>query len=224
MLKVVVYDSGYGGEFLADRLEEELPILDIERVIDWRNAEKILTNPRAARKIAERDLKEFIGKADLIIFANHLLTITSLNYFRKKYSNQKFLGLLLKKPDTFVKRHILILTTKAVARTIKYQLFILGIKRKTKTLAMDSWPAKIDDGVLDVEEIRNAIKKVIKKGSFHPEEVILACSQFEDIKPDLKKVLGQNLKIHDSFNDLIRDTCKILCIRGNTGRKAKSRA
>ena len=41
MLKVVVFDSGYGGELFADYLEEELPLVDIVRVIDWRNADKM---------------------------------------------------------------------------------------------------------------------------------------------------------------------------------------
>ena len=49
MLKVVVFDGGYGGEFFADQLEAELPILDIIRVIDWRNAEGLLASPRKAR-------------------------------------------------------------------------------------------------------------------------------------------------------------------------------
>ena len=220
MLKVVVFDSGYGGEFLADRLEEELPILGVERVIDWRNAEKILLSARSARKVAEEDLAPHIGKVDLIVFANHLLTITSLKYFQKKYPNQKFSGLFLKKPDTFKKRDTLILTTRAVTRTMGYQMFVMGMGRKTRTLAVDEWPSKIDDGNLDPKEIENTLKKVTRHSNFHPQEVVLACAQFDDIKSDLRKILGQNLKIHDSFSDLIRNTCKILDIRGNTGRKA----
>ena len=124
MLKVVVFDSGYGGEFFADQLEKELPILDVVRVIDWRNADPILSSPRKARKIAKADLRPYIGKVDLIIFANHLLTLTSLKHFQRKYRNQKFLGLGLKLPDTFVKRDVLILTTKAVTKTINYYNFI----------------------------------------------------------------------------------------------------
>ena len=70
MLKIVIFDSGYGGEFFADRLKAELPIVEIIRVIDWRNAEKILSSPRDARNIARDSLRPYIGKVDLIIFAN----------------------------------------------------------------------------------------------------------------------------------------------------------
>ena len=51
MIKVLIFDSGYGGELFADWLNEEMPILDIIRIIDWRNAETIL---EAARKSSEK--------------------------------------------------------------------------------------------------------------------------------------------------------------------------
>lgn len=221
MLKVVVFDSGYGGEFFADELKEELPIIEIIRVIDWRNADKILSHPKEARKIAEKSLRPYIGKVDLIIFANHLLSITSLKYFQKKYKTQKFLGLSLKRPDTLKKRNALILTTKAVTKTFNYKTFLFRIKRKSKTLALDSWPLKIDNGELSKDEIAETLKRFYLKTNFTPKEIILACSQFNDIKKDLKEIFGRNIKLYDSFHDLILLTCKILNIRGGTGKKNK---
>ncbi len=219
MLKVVVFDGGYGGEFFADQLEETVPVLKVIRVIDWRNADSILVSPRKARKIADAALRPYIGKVDLIIFANHMLTLTSLKFFRRKYHNQKFIGLKLKQPDTFIKRDTLILTTRTVARTINYHNFVFRMRRKSRTLVRDDWPSAIDDGELTEEEIRRVLESVIIKGNFKPEEVILACSQFSDIKNELKNILGQNLKIYDSFPDTIRETCKTLKIRGGTGKK-----
>ena len=82
MLKIVVFDGGYGGEIFADYLQENLPIVETIRVIDWRNAEKILLKAKDARRVADAALRPYIGKVDLIIFANYLITITSLKYFR----------------------------------------------------------------------------------------------------------------------------------------------
>ena len=214
MLKVVVFDGGYGGEFFADQLEEEVPIIEVIRVIDWRNAKQLLTSPRNARKVAQNALRPYIGKVDLIILANHLLTITSLKYFKRKYKEQKFIGLNLQSPDTFVKRDVLILTTKAVTRTINYHNFIFQIRRKSLTLALDEWPAEIDDGELTEQKIRDTLENSLIKKNIHPGEIILACSQFNDIKPILRDIFGHNLKIYDSFNTTIRNTCKILRIRG----------
>ena len=215
MLKIVVFDSGYGGEFFADRLEEELPVIEIIRVIDWRNADKFLKNPKEARRLAVQDLRPYIGKVDLIIFANYLLSITSLKYFRRKYKNQRFIGLSLIKSTLPPKDNTLILTTKAVTKTINYHNFVFHLHRKTKTIILDSWPAKIDDGELTISEIKETLEPYINRSS-RSQEIFLICSQFYDLKSELIKLFGRNLKIHDDFSTLIRETCRVLKIRGGT--------
>ena len=124
MLKVLVFDSGFGGELFADKLEEELPVVEVIRIIDWRNAKKLQNNPIKSRAIIKKDLKSYINKVDLIVFANHFLSITNLNYFKRKYRKQMFLGMKLKKPDSFIERDVLILTTSAVARTLSFHKFV----------------------------------------------------------------------------------------------------
>ena len=219
MLKIVVFDSGYGGELFADFLQEKLPIVQVIRVIDWRNADKILTKPRDARKVTELAIGPYIGKVDLIIFVNHLLTITSLKYFKRKYNNQKFLGLDLKRPSDFAERDTLILTTKAVMHTINYYNFLFRLKCRAKTIALDSWPAKIDDGELTIEEIKEVLKSFSSKEKIYPKNIILACSQFSDIKSELRSCFGYNIKIYDSFDDSYRKACRALRIRGGIAKK-----
>ena len=213
MLKVVVYDCGYGGEIFADRLEAELPVIKVIRVIDWRNAEKIQADPKDARKIAKADLRPYIGRVDLIILANHLLTLTSLKHFRRKYKNQRFIGLTLRKPTSPPKESTIILTTKAITRTISYYNFILHLKKRVKIFILDTWPSKIDDGELTEQEIRQTFSDV-KVSNRNSQEIFLICSQFMDLESDLVKIFGQNLKIHDGYKELYRETCRALRIRG----------
>lgn len=220
MLKAVIFDCGYGGEFFADRLEEEISVIDVIRVIDWRNAEVYLKDYRAARELASIALRPYIGKVDLIVIANHLLSITSLKYFRKKYPNQKFIGLALKEPDTFIQRDTVILTTKALSKTMEYHGFVFRLKRRVKTMVVDDWPDKIDDGILDRSEILETFSRFMVKKGITPQEIILGCSHFEDIKNDLKTIFGRKLRIYSSFDDTIRETCKLLKIRGSV-RKMK---
>lgn len=221
MLKVVVFDSGYGGELFADKLEEEFPVLDVIRVIDWRNADVIQNNPREARQKAVVALRPYLGRVDLIIFANHLLTITSLRFFRRKYKNQKFLGFGLPLPSTFLERPTVVLTTRSVARTISYRNYLFKLKRKIETLCLDDWPALIDDGELTDNMVYRVFEQFNHKRRYLPCELILACSQFSDILPMLKNTLGQQIKIHDSFQDTVTDICKILKIRGGVKKHKK---
>lgn len=221
MLKVVVFDSGYGGELFADRLEQDLPIVEVIRVIDWRHADQIQSSPRKAREFAEIALRPYIGKVDLIIFANCLLSVTSLRHFERRYGKQKFIGLGLKIPDSPIKRNTLVLATKPITKTFAYHAFLFRAKRKTKTLTLDDWPAKIDDGELSEPEIHQTLKCFSAKSHLRPGEIVLACTHFNDFKPILRDVFGRNLKVYDSFGDAVNKVCKTLKIRGGTGRKAK---
>lgn len=221
MLKVVVFDGGYGGELFADKLEEEIPVIEVIRVIDWRNADRLLMSAKDARRVAREALRSYIGQVDLIVFANHLLSVTSLKYFRRKYRMQKFVGLELKKPDTFMNRETLIMTTKAVMRTFEYYNYLFRLKRDCKTLTLDDWPNKIDDGELGVEEIKNVLNGFICEKKFCPKEVILLCAQFCDVRNEIRKVIGNNIRIYDSFDDCVKNVCKTLGIRGGVGRRIK---
>ena len=220
MLKIVVFDGGFGGELFADKLEEALPVVEVIRVIDWRNAEALVIKARSARQVAEKALGPYLGKVDLIVLANHLLTVTSLRYFRRKYPKQKFIGLPIEEPKRPIKREILILTTRAVARTFNYRHFVWKLRIKSKTLALDTWPAKIDDGELTGAEIVKTLESVAVMRE-KPMDIILACAQFSDIKDELSEYFKSNVKVYDSFDTTIREICRVLKIRGGVGRKRR---
>ena len=124
MLKIAIFDSGFGGELFADELQEKLDVVEVIRVIDWRNAEGILKDKKAAREKAEAALRPYIGNVDLIILANYFVTATSLGYFRKKYKDQKFLGFELKHPGTFIDRNTVILGTEALTKTLAFRNYL----------------------------------------------------------------------------------------------------
>ncbi len=221
MLKVVIFDSGYGGESIADRLSEEIPVIDVIRVIDWRHAKEIQESAKEARSFAEEALRPYIGKVDLIIFANYLLSITSLKYFAKKYENQEFLGLGLEKPCTFVKRDTLILTTQAITKTFTFKSFIFGLRNKAKVLTLEDWPARIDDGELQFDEIKEVIRSGLTSPDGSPVDLILMCSQFIDIAPELKKAVTGNVQICDGTREIFSSIYKKLHLRGGSGRKLR---
>lgn len=184
MLKVVVFDSGSGGEALADKLEREIPTLEVIRVIDWRHAE-VFDSAHKARKLTEEALRPYIGTVDLIVLANYLLTFTSLKYFRHKYPKQKFMGLHLPNTNTNTKtitknitskntatkitrtstrintinhhKPLLVLTTTSINHTIKFQKYMYKLHRPTTILRLDDWPELIDNGELTIDTVKQTI-------------------------------------------------------------------
>lgn len=222
MLKVVIFDSGYGGENIADQLAEEIPVIEIIRVIDWRHAKEIQSSAKDARYFAEEALRPYIGKVDLIIFANYLLSITSLKYFKRKYEKQKFLGLGLERPCSFVKKDTLILTTRAVAKTFTFRSFTFTLRNSPKILILEDWPARIDDGELPFDEIKKVIQQNLSIPDDSPVDIILACSQFIDIRSELEKTTKGNVQICDGTREVFSAIYKKLRLRGGSGRKTLS--
>ena len=90
--------------------------------------------------------------------------------------------------------------------------------RDVCTLTLDEWPEKIDDGELTDVEI-GRMTKTLEDAKFKTEEIILACAQFNDIKEDLKKVFGGNVRIYDSFDMTFRRIYKVLRLRGGMLKK-----
>lgn len=218
MLKVVVYDNGYGGELFADRLESELPILDVIRVIDWRNAHIVQSSPRKARKLIETTLRPYLGEVDLIIFANYLIASTNLKYFTNKYKEQAFLGLHLPKSSSVSKQEVLVLGTKTLAKRIFFRNYLFRLSARATMVYLDEWQTAIDDGELTSDDIKKKFVHLLKRG-YMPEGIILTSSNFYDIKPELRSVFKNNIKIYDDFTVLIDQTCRALKIRGGCVRK-----
>ena len=231
MLKVVVFDGGYGGEIFADFLEQSLPVVETIRVIDWRNAGRLLESPRKARRVAKDALRPYIGRADLVVIANHLVALTGLKYLRKVFPKQEFIGLelpelkehgpdWLKAKERETESKLIVLTTEALRKTLEFQKYLFRLKRRAVVITEDDWVGLIDDGELTrtVIELAFCEKGIIKDSS--RKEIILACSQFNDLKPVLRKIFGlKHTRIYDSFDDAILEVNRVLKIRG--GRRKK---
>ena len=85
MLKIVIFDSGYGGEDFADRLESELPTTEIIRVIDRKSTDQVLKSTKNARALAEKALLPFIGKVvpfHIYVIVCQLKGIHDVNFIR----------------------------------------------------------------------------------------------------------------------------------------------
>ena len=211
MLKIVVYDSGRGGELFVTYLKRELPLVEVIPIIDREYSKELRCNRIRARRIAKDAISPFIGKVDLIVFANHFLTATSLKYFKHRYPEQKFVGFNLPLPDTFVSRPTLVLTTSALGRRPVFRKYIHSLKRNMKIIYSDQLIPKIDEGSLSFYDVR---KNIVQRANMQPKELILTCSHFSEIKGQLRLAYGRNLKIYDSYSETCHEIYRTLKIRG----------
>lgn len=92
MLKVVVFDSGWGGELVADFLMGELTTVEVVRAIDWAHAPYCGKPVEEICALADATLQRYIGEADLIVLGGYAVSL-ALDFLREKYPLQKFVGM-----------------------------------------------------------------------------------------------------------------------------------
>lgn len=92
MLKIVVFDTGWGGELVADYLGQELEVVEVVRVIDWGGG---AYNDRTRAEIdclVEENLRSYIGQVDLIVLGGYVVSLAA-EYLCERYPEQKFVGM-----------------------------------------------------------------------------------------------------------------------------------
>lgn len=220
MLKIVVFDSGWGGECFANYLEDELPIVEVIRVIDWRHAPYNRLEAEKVLECTEKALLPYIGTVDVIILASYEATISSLEYLKKKYPKQKFLGADLEILNEDNGTKFLILTTSFVKNSKFYALKKADLPEKNfDELVCDDWPQLIDDGELTKEMMK---QKMAASRENYTDAVVLGCTQFSDVQDDLAEIISwKQGRIIDEFALMLKNLCHVLALRGGDGKRKK---
>ena len=218
MLKVLVFDSGWGGDLVADYLERELPI-EVERVIDWRSGSYSEKTAGEIRLLSEMALLPHIGEADVIVLSEAATAAVALNFLRQRYPEQIFVGYGhdLAKLIRRLSRAVMILTTEGVKRSEFYQYSKANFSGK-KLVEPEclGWEDHIDNDELPEETISSAI------GDFRGIVVVYNPGFFEII-PKLEKIAGRRIIIIDMKKALLRDVCLALKLRGVDGCAPRQR-
>ena len=202
MVRILVFDSGYGGDVLADKIARELSDAQVFRTIDWRNAPFSTKSAEEIRKITVNAIRGYIGKVDLIVIGSYEATATALQYLRYKYPGQAFIGAAW--PDTrelhgesklVRKRRMLVLTTGVVRKSREFS------KRRRKWIGVavaikecNDWERLIDDGEMSGRKLRQDLGRFIASC---PEYVMLLSLNFWEVKQELQVLFGPETKILD---------------------------
>lgn len=91
MLKIVVFDGGWGGEIISDYLENELGVMEIIREIDWKHAPYEGKSLSEICQLADNCLAKYMNKVDLIVLAGYTVTLAS-DYLKNRYRDQPIVG------------------------------------------------------------------------------------------------------------------------------------
>lgn len=222
MIKIVVFDSGWGGEIFADRLEEAVPVVEVERVIDWRRAPYSERGRTEICMMTEKALLPYIGEVDAIVLASYAVTVAALYYLRWKYPHQIFVGF---QPNMCAD------VLRARVKDCKVMMLATGIVKKSESFNNEratllkmgakivepdcaGWIELVDDGEMTEERLRMELGQLAEE---RIDAVLPYSTGFTDMKPIFESMYGRMVIVASDFDRVIHETCMSLKLLGRDG-------
>lgn len=251
MLKIVVFDGGWGGEVIANYLGQELQVMDILRVIDWDNAPYEEKDSEEICRLAEVALKDYFGKVDLIVLGGYSAAL-ALEYLRQKYPQQKFVAVGVNYHRVLKTHHypnrITIIINNSPLEAFK-QEFQTNLPYSHLSIP-DSmgWEELTNSGEFSMETMRADLNgyfhlRPVKYGKNNPrpnlhdlyhtaeiwpledriksDVVLLLNTNLWDRREEIETLFGYNVRVMDFRQKLLHDVCVALNLLGTDGCRAK---
>jgi len=210
------FDSGIGGTSIWKEVVQLLPNENTIYLADSLNAPY---GEKSSEKIIELCIKntEILLKQNckIIVVACNTATTNAINFLRKKYS-VPFIGIepaikpaaLLSKTEA-----IGILATKGTLSSALFEKTTQEYAKHITTIEQDGegLVPLIEANKLHSEEIKQLLEKYLKPMlKFNIDHLVLGCTHYPYLIPQIKNIVGENVKIIDSGEAVAKQTKVIL--------------
>ena len=186
-MKLGIFDSGRGGEFVAERLKIFLPDYSYTVINDLAHAPYGERSSDELIHLTEAAIQPLLD-CDHVVIACNTATAAAIDYLRTKYPTTSFIGfepMIKPAADITLSRRVTLLATKATAESSR-------TKELTETFAHDitidvpstiGWATAIDHNQTDSIAF-TSITESIDRGS---DTIILGCTHYIALIPRLRQ-------------------------------------
>jgi glutamate racemase len=180
-MKIGVFDSGIGGQAVAQRLGELLPNAEINCVDDHRHVPYGNRSADEIIKLTDTAIQPLLrGHCDAIVIACNTATAVALEYLRTTYPSSHFIGIepMVKPAAERTKSGIIaVLATPATLASASYAALKETWAHAITIIEPDtaSWASLIEAGESDDVPIEDMVFQLIEKGV---DVIVLACTHY----------------------------------------------
>ncbi len=211
-----LFDSGIGGTSIWKEVVKLLPNENTMYLADSKNAPYGEKSSEEILALSVKNTEYLILKGcKLIIVACNTATTNGIDYLRKNYTIP-FIGIEPAiKPAALLSKTgaIGILATKG---TLSSKLFEKTTKEYTKNITTIEQDGEglvplIEEGKLNSPEIRSLLTTYLKPMlQFNIDHLVLGCTHYPYLIPQIKKIVGKNVTIIDSGEAVAKQTKAVL--------------
>lgn len=251
MLRVIVCGGGWGAELVADYLQSELEIIEVVRIIDWREPNYSKLTPSTRIERIEAALKAYQRHIDLVVLGDYAAT-TVIETLCTRNPQFNFVGMDVDAHRILRASHyptnITILADSSFENSKIEQILYNKLADSAFTvLQPQNWVESINAQELDEDLLYKDLSQIFQlpqrsSGSLaqtllgetetkahddhitklpNPDAVLLLNTYYWEIKKDLEAVFGWRVRVLDFRQQLLHDVCRSLKLRGVDGHRAR---
>jgi glutamate racemase len=211
-----IFDSGIGGTSIWKEIIKLLPNENTIYLADSKNAPYGEKSSDEIISLCIKNSELLISKdCKLIIVACNTATTNAIGYLRKKY-NISFIGIepAIKPAALFSKTGAIgILATKGTFTSELFEKTANEYTQNITTIEQDGegLVPLIEEGKLNSNELNELLKNYLNPMlNFNIDHLVLGCTHYPYLIPQIKEILGSTIKIIDSGEAVAKQTKAIL--------------
>ena len=211
-MRLGIFDSGIGGEAIAESLRTAFPTADITTVNDH---EHVPYGDRTLEDIAQLTdtaIQPLLAShCDVIVIACNSATAAAIELLRSRYPQQLFVGLepMIKPAVAMTKTGtIAVCATPATLASNRYRQLKETFAQTTAVLEPDcsGWSRMIEGNEINEDHIEQIIEDVCAAGA---DVVVLACTHYHWVREVIERATSGRATVIDP-SDAIADRVRSL--------------
>lgn len=210
-MNIGVFDSGIGGEAVANSLRNYFPEAKITLVNDRENLPYGDKTSHQIRLLTDAAIQPILG-SDVIVVACNSATTAAIEFLRGKYTNQKFIGIepMIKPALNLTKTRIIgVCATPATLGSNSYRMLKDKYARNYQVVEPDcsNWAQMIENNDLNNSEVITVLDEMIAN---QVDVIVLGCTHYHWIKELIVEYVGPDIQVLEPSEAIGRRVSSLL--------------
>jgi glutamate racemase len=212
-MKIGIFDSGIGGQAVAESLGQAFPDAMIVTVNDSEHLPYGNRTSEDIAQLADTALQPLLQQScDVIVLACNTATAAAIEALRAKYPTQLFIGLepMIKPASELTKTGVVgVCATPATLASQRYTDLKHRYAVNTIVIEPDcsDWAHMIEYDQVDELIIKNIISDVCEQGA---DVIVLACTHYHWIRDIIEKTAAGRATVIDPSDAIVRRVTALL--------------
>ncbi len=198
MVKIGVFDSGVGGQAVAEKLRLLFPSVEILSVNDSQNVPYGSRRRADIIRLTDTALQPLIeAQCDAIVIACNTATTNAIDDLRKRYPDTHFVGIepMIKPAAKATKTGVIaVLATPSTLSSHRYHALKLRWAPRITIVEPDcsSWAGLIERGEAERIDIDTFVRDLRR---WNIDVIVLGCTHYHWLKDRIQKTSGPSIKV-----------------------------